>query len=161
MKKNPILLCALLLAMIAQVAVAVPQCSPDRCYKLLHVKSGKYLLLHDSYVESNSANATTLDVRGSMFTIEQSGSGYVFTKYKSDKTLGLSTSEEGNWANWNTSNTGTTAWTIEDAGDENVYFKSGKGYLGPNDDVTEAGGYIYTNKEKGTNIVNGKKVVVK
>ena len=150
-KRSIIYACAWLIALFAQAqrAMAVPEFNSEKCYKLMHVNSGKYLLLHDEYTESNSVNATTLDAKGSLFTIAKSGSGYVFTKYQSDKTLGLSTSTEGKWANWNTSNTGATAWTLEDGGGDIVYIKSSKGYLGPNDGVTSAGSYIYTNKTKG------------
>lgn len=151
MKKRLIfLLCNLLFAVVAfsQHLMTVPEISSEKCYKLKHVSSGKYLLLHDSYQESNSVNATTLDNEGSMFTIAKSGSGYVFTKYGTDYTLGVSTSTEGNRAKWNTSNNVATAWTIEDAGEENVYITSEKGYLGPNDNSTSSGSYIYTNKTR-------------
>ena len=147
-KKITFIACALLFAVVAQAQWSF---SADRVYKLKHVNSNCYLLLHDSYEETVSVNATTLDDEGSMFTIEQSGNGYVFTKYKSDKTLGLSTSREGNWAKWNTSNTGATAWTLVDAGGDNVYITSEKGYLGPNDGATNSGAYIYTDKKQVAN----------
>lgn len=130
----------------SQRAMALPEFSADRYYKLKHVNSGRYLLLHDEYTETNVVNATTLDDEGSMFTVSQSGSGYVFTKMESDKTLSCSTN--GNLAKWNTSNTGAKAWSIVDAGEDYVYITSDKGYLGPNESVTANGSYIYTNQEK-------------
>ena len=81
----------------SQRAMALPEFSADRYYKLKHVNSGRYLLLHDEYTETNVVNATTLDDEGSMFTVSQSGSGYVFTKMEFDKTLSCSTN--GNLAN--------------------------------------------------------------
>ncbi|MBR6456918.1 MAG: M60 family metallopeptidase [Prevotella sp.] len=143
-KKITFFACALLFAVAAQ---AQWDFSADKLYKLKHVNSDCYLLLHDSYEETNVVNATTIDDEGSMFTITQSGDGYVFTKYKSDKTLGLSTSTEGNWANWNTSNTGSTAWKLVDAGGDYVYITSEKGYLGPNSGALNSGAYVYTNKK--------------
>ncbi|MBR5919417.1 MAG: hypothetical protein IKZ83_05940, partial [Prevotella sp.] len=81
-KRSIIYACAWLIALFAQAqqAMAVPEFNSEKCYKLMHVNSGKYLLLHDEYTESNSVNATTLDAKGSLFTIAKSGSGYVFTK---------------------------------------------------------------------------------
>ncbi|MBR1469141.1 MAG: M60 family metallopeptidase [Prevotella sp.] len=141
-KKTMIFACALLFAVAAQAQWSF---STDKYYMLKHVSSGKYLFLHDSYTESNSVNATTLEGEGTPFTITQSGSGYVFTKKDSDKTLSLSTN--GGYAGWNTSNKGGTAWTLVDGGDDCVYLQSSKGFLGP--DNTSAGSYVYTNKTKG------------
>ena len=140
-----IFICALLSAVAAQ---AQWDFSADKDYLLKHVTTGKYLVLHDSYTETNVVNATTLESAGSLFTITKSGSGYVFTRKGSDKTLSLSTN--GKLAGWNTSNTGGTAWTIADAGDDYVYIKSGKGYLAP-DEGAKAGSYVYTNKGAGNN----------
>ena len=107
MKRILFFACALLMAVVAQ---AQWNFSTDKQYVLKHVSSGKYLLLHDSYDETNVVNATTLQADGSLFTIAESGNGYVFTKHGTDKTLGLSTKY-----GWNTSNTGSTAWTLADA----------------------------------------------
>ena len=79
---------ALLFAVAAQ---AQWDFSADKDYLLKHVTSGKYLVLHDSYTETNEVNATTLEGMGSLFNITKSGSGYVFTKKGTDKTLSLST----------------------------------------------------------------------
>ena len=136
---------ALLFAVAAQ---AQWDFSADKDYLLKHVTSGKYLVLHDSYTETNEVNATTLEGMGSLFNIAKSGSGYVFTKKGTDKTLSLSTN--GKLAGWNTSNTGGTAWTLVDAGDDYVYLKSSKGYLAPNEGA-QAGSYVYTDKSKNNN----------
>ena len=140
--------CAWVLAFFAhaQQAMALPEFSSEKGYLVKHVASGKYLLLHDKYSETNVVNATTLDDEGCLFIITKKGNGYVFTKEGTNKTLGLSTN--GNMANWNTSNTGSTAWTLEDAGDDCVYLTSVKGYLGPETNGT-SGSYVYTNKTKG------------
>lgn len=140
--------CAWVLAFFAyaQQAMALPEFSSDKGYLVKHVASGKYLLLHDKYSETNVVNATTLDDEGCLFIITKKGNGYVFTKEGTNKTLGLSTN--GNMANWNTSNTGSTAWTLEDAGDDCVYLTSVKGYLGPEVNGS-SGSYVYTNKSKG------------
>ena len=150
MKHNTI--CALLIAAIAHTlpATAAIQISADRYYKLRHVNSGKDLLLKDSYTETNVVNATTLEDDGSLFAITQNGSGYVFTKYNSDKTLGCSTT--GNYAKWNTSNSVATVWNIVDAGNDEVYITSDKGYLGPNEGSTGAGTYVYTNQSQRTDV---------
>ena len=149
MKRMMIFTYAMLFAVVAQVqqAVALPQFSSEKCYKLMHVSTGSFLLLHDSYNETNAVNATTLDDQGSLFTVTQSGSGYVFTKRGTDKTLGISTQ----YPKWNTSNTGATAWKLTDAGGDNVYITSEKGYLAPEDGTTGSGEYVYTNKTKGDN----------
>ena len=140
--------CAWVLAFFAhaQQVMALPEFSSDKGYLVKHVASGKYLLLHDKYSETNVVNATTLDDEGCLFLITKKGNGYVFTKEGTNKTLGLSTN--GNMANWNTSNTGSTAWTLEDAGDDCVYLTSVKGYLGPETN-SSSGSYVYTNKTKG------------
>ena len=154
MKKDiSLFLITLLVCSFAQVQqlMAIPEFSSEKCYKVMHVNSGKYLLLKDSYEESNTVNATTLDNEGSVFTITQSGGGYVFTKYDTEYTLGISTSTQGNWANWNTANNVATVWTIEDAGGEDIYITSEKGYLGPNDNATSSGSYVYTNKTQQNN----------
>ena len=144
-KKITSIACALLFAVAAQ---AQWDFSTDKDYLLKHVTSGKYLVLHDSYTESNVVNATTLESKGSLFTITKNGNGYVFTKKGTDKTLSLSTN--GKYAGWNTSNTGGTEWTLMDAGDNYVYLKSGKGLLAPNDGAG-AGSYVYTDKSEGNN----------
>ena len=145
MKRNAVIFaCALLFSVVAQ---AQWNFSSDKAYKVKHVSSGRYILLHDVYEETNAVDATTLDNEGSLFTITQSGSGYVFTKYGTDKTMGCAT---GSYAAWNTTNNVATAWTLENAGSDNVYIKSNKGYLGPNDGSTAVGAYIYTDKQKGT-----------
>ena len=76
-KKITFFACALLFAVAAQ---AQWDFSADKDYLLKHVTSGKYLVLHDSYEETNVVNATTLESEGSLFTITTSGNGYVFTK---------------------------------------------------------------------------------
>ena len=144
-KKSIIFTCALLLAVAAQ---AQWDFSTDKSYLLKHVTSGKYLVLHDSYEETNVVNATTIEGAGSLFTITKSGTGYVFTKKGTDKTLSLSTN--GKMAGWNTSNTGGTVWTLVDAGDDYVYLKSSKGYLAPSEGAG-AGSYVYTDKSQGNN----------
>ena len=144
-KKITFIACALLFAVAAQ---AQWDFSTDKDYLLKHVTTGKYMVLHDTYTETNAVNATTLENDGSLFTVSQSGNGFVFTKKDTDKTLGLSTN--GKFAGWNTSNTGGTAWTLEDAGDGYAYIKSSKGYLAPEDGAA-AGSYVYTNKSKGSN----------
>ena len=124
--------------------VEMERFSANKRYKLKHVNSGRYLLLHDSYNETNVVNATTLDNKGSSFKITQSGNGFVFTKFGTNKTLGCAT---GRWAGWNTTNNVATAWNIVDINDGTgqVYITSPKGYLGPNANVTANGSYIYTN----------------
>lgn len=149
MKKSTLFFaCALLLAFVAyaQQAMALPEFNTEKGYLVKHVASGKFLLLHDSYSETNAVNATTLDDEGCLFTITQKGDGYVFTKKDTDKTLGLST--HAKYGAWNTSNTGSTAWTLEDASDDCVYITSAKGYLGPETNGT-SGSYVYTNKTRG------------
>ena len=140
-----IFICTLLCAVAAQ---AQWDFSAEKDYLLKHVTTGKYLVLHDSYTETNVVNATTLESVGSLFTITKSGSGYVFTRKDSDKTLSLSTN--GKLAGWNTSNTGGTVWTLVDADDDYVYIKSSKGYLAP-DEGAKVGSYVYTNKGTGNN----------
>ena len=142
-----IFICTLLFAVVAQ---AQWDFSADKDYLLKHVTTGTYLVLHDSYNETNVVNATTLESVGSLFTIAKSGSGYVFTKKGTDKTLSLSTN--GKYAGWNTSNTGGTAWTIVDAGDDYVYIKSSKGFLAP-DEGARVGSYVYTDKGAGNNLL--------
>ena len=144
-KRTFFFMCALLLAVAAQ---AQWDFSADKDYVLKHVTSGKYLVLHDSYEESNVVNATTLEGVGSLFTITKSGSGFVFTKKGTNETLSLSTN--GKMAGWNTSNTGGTVWRLVDAGDDCVYIKSSKGYLAP-DEGAKAGSYVYTNKSESNN----------
>ena len=116
----------------------------NKRYRLKHVNSGHYLLLRDTYQETNVVNATTLDRKGSTFYITESGNGYVFTKSGTSKTLGCAT---GRWANWNTTNNVATAWSITDVtdGTDYVYITSPKGYFGPNANVTALGAYVYTN----------------
>ena len=142
MKRILFFACALLMAVVAQ---AQWNFSTDKQYVLKHVSSGKYLLLHDSYDETNVVNATTLQADGSLFTIAESGNGYVFTKHGTDKTLGLSTKY-----GWNTSNTGSTVWTLADAENGEVYIKSSKGFLAP-DNGAGNGSYVYTNKSQNNN----------
>ena len=144
-ERTIIFICALLFAVTAQ---AQWDFSSDKDYLLKHVTTGAYLVLHDSYTETNVVNATTLESTGSLFTITKSSTGYVFTKKGTDKTLSLSTN--GKMAGWNTSNTGGTAWTLVDAGDDYVYIKSSKGYLAPNDGAS-VGAYVYTDKSQGNN----------
>ena len=148
MKRITLLSCLLMFTAFAfaRQTNGVPQFNAEKCYKLLHVNSGKYLVLHDSYSETNVVNATTINQKGSLFTITESNGGYVFTKYQSDKTLGCSTN--GNFAKWNTSNNVATAWTLVDVDDNLVYIKSDKGFLGPNENVTGNGSYVYTNQKQ-------------
>lgn len=143
MKRMLFFACGLLMAVAAQ---AQWDFSTDKQYVLKHVSSGKYLLLHDSYTETNVVNATTLEAEGSLFSITPNGSGYVFTKYGTDKTLSLSTN--GKYAGWNTSNTGGTIWTLVDAENGEVYIKSSKGFLAPDNGAGE-GSYVYTDKSQG------------
>ena len=144
-KKITFFACALLFAVAAQ---AQWDFSADKDYLLKHVTSGKYLVLHDSYEETNVVNATTLESEGSLFTITTSGNGYVFTKKGTNLTLSLSTN--GKMAGWNTSNKGGTAWTLVDAEDGYVYLKSSKGFLAP-DEGAKVGAYVYTDKGDGNN----------
>ena len=144
-KKITFIACALLFAVAAQ---AQWDFSTDKDYLLKHVTTGKYMVLHDTYEETNSVNATTLENEGSLFTITKSGNGYVFTKKGTDKTLSLST--HAKYGAWNTSNTGGTVWTLLDAGDGYAYLKSSKGILAPNDGAG-AGSYVYTDKSQGNN----------
>ena len=144
-KKITFIACALLFAVAAQ---AQWDFSTDKDYLLKHVTTGKYMVLHDTYEETNSVNATTLENDGSLFTVTKSGNGYVFTKKGTDKTLSLST--HAKYGAWNTSNTGGTVWTLVDAGDGYAYLKSSKGILAPNDGAG-AGSYVYTDKSQGNN----------
>ena len=124
--------------------VEMERFSPTKRYKLKHVNSGRYLVLHDSYNETNAVDATTLENSGTSFQITQSGNGYIFKKFGTNLTLGVST---GRWSGWNTTNNVATEWNIVDINDGTgqIYITSPKGYLGPNANVTASGAYVYTN----------------
>ena len=127
-----------------------PVLDTTKRYLLKHVNSGHYLYLHDNYTETKDVNATSLRPVGTAFTIAKSGTGYTFTKVGTTKTLGCA---NGSWSGWNTSNSVATAWQFSDAGNGNYYITSSKGYLGPNNGVTDVGGHIYTDKTQRNDMI--------